>query len=147
MNEVIVFLAMVPGIEAMWASVYFLCSKQEFLLPLAIILNFVSVFIFLKIIDKALLPERIEKFLERRLNKKIIKFEGWFQRYGSIVLIALIALPFSGIGSFTGALIGRVFELNKKKLYLSVLIGIALSLLPAFIIAHGIHNYLGISCI
>ena len=147
MNEILILLSMVPSIEAMWVSVYFLCSKQEFLLPFTIILNFISVLIFLKIIDAALLPEKIEKFLERRLNKKIIIFEKWFQRYGTIVLIVLIAMPFSGVGSFTGALIGRVFELNKKRLYLSVFLGISLSLLPSFIIAHSIHNYLGISCV
>ena len=138
---------MVPGIEAMWTSVYFLCSSQFLLLPFTVIMNFIAVIIFIKIVDMALLPERIEKFLEKRLNKKIIKFERWFQSYGSIVIVAAIALPFSGVGSFTGAIIGRIFGLDKKKLHLAVFLGIVLSVLPAFIIAHSINNYLGITCL
>src|SRR3989344_6541655 len=145
MNEFVLLLSMIPGIEAMWASAYFICSSQFVLVPITVALNFFAVFVFLRLIDRALLPERIERFLQKRLDSKVRTFERWFQGYGMIVLIALVALPFSGIGSFTGALIGRVFGLSERKVFLSEFLGIALSLGPAFLIAHGVHNIFGIS--
>ena len=67
-----ILLAAVPAVEAMWTSVYLICTQKAFLIPLAILINFLAVFVFVKALDRALLPQRIEKFLERRVSKKNI---------------------------------------------------------------------------
>jgi uncharacterized membrane protein len=135
MNEIImVLLSMVPGIEAMWSSAYFFCAGQLFYLPLCILLNFSGVVVFIKIMDREMLPERIEKFLEKRRQKTAKRIESWFGRYGNIALFLLIAFPLTGIGSYTGAFIGRIFELKGAKFYLMILLAISFSLVFGFFI-------------
>lgn len=134
MNEWILLLSMVPAIEAMGASIYFFCSNQLLYIPLCIILNFLGVVIFIKVIDRGMLPQRFGKFLENRREKAAKRIENWFGRYGNIALFFLIALPFTGIGSYSGAFIGRVFELKGAKFYLMILAAISFSLIFGFFI-------------
>jgi len=134
MNEWILLLSMVPAIEAMGASVYFFCSGQLLYLPLCVLLNFLGVTVFIKAMDRGMLPQRVEKFLERRREKAAKRIEGWFGRYGNIALFFLIAMPLTGIGSYSGAFIGRVFELKGAKFYLMILLAISFSLVFGFLI-------------
>jgi len=134
MNEWVVFLSMVPAIEAMWASSYFFFSNQLLYIPLCVLLNFLSVFAFVKILDKGMLPQKIERFLERRKEKAMKRAEKWFQKYGILTLFFLIALPLTGVGSYTGAFIGRVFQLKGMNFYLMILGAISLSVVFGFFI-------------
>lgn len=136
---------MVPGIEARGASIYFLCSNQYVFIPLTIALNFFAILVFVYLLDSARIPGRIERFLENRAKKKAKLLEKWFSKYGNLAVFLLIALPSTGIGSFTGAFIGRVFELSGRKFYLVILLAIILSLIPSVLIAYGI-NIFGIKC-
>ena len=115
LNEyVAVLIAAVPGIEAMWSSVYLICAHAEYLIPLAILINFIAVVAFVFVTEKYGMPSRIESFLERRVNSRIKQFEKWFSVHGYIIIFALIALPLTGVGSYTGAFIGRVLKLKKS---------------------------------
>ena len=145
-NDIIVILlAAVPGIEAMWSSAYLICSNSMNLVPLAIVINFLAVMAFIKIIDNYKLPVKVENFIERRVNSRIKKFEKWFSKYGYVVLLILIGLPLSGVGSYTGAFIGRVLGLKKHIFYLCVFLGISFSVTFAFLIAYGI-DIIGVKC-
>jgi len=134
MNEWVVLLSIVPGIEAMWSSAYFFCSGQLSYIPLAILLNFLGVVAFIKLADTGMVPKRIEAFLEKRREKAMAKAEKWFRRYGNIVLFFLIAMPFTGVGSYTGSFIGRVFELKGARFYLMILAAISFSVIFGFVL-------------
>jgi uncharacterized membrane protein len=134
MNEWIVLLSIVPGIEAMWSSAYFFCSGQPAYILLAILLNFAGVVAFVKLLDKGMVPKRIESFLERRRRKAAERIERWFGKYGNIALFFLIALPLTGIGSYTGAFIGRVFGLRGAGFYLMLLAAISFSVVFGFVL-------------
>jgi uncharacterized membrane protein len=134
MNEWIVLLSIVPGIEAMWSSAYFFCSGQLAYIPLAILLNFAGVVAFIKLLDRGMVPQRIENFLEKRREKAAKRIEGWFGRYGNVALFFLIAMPFTGIGSYTGSFIGRIFELKGARFYLMLLAAISFSVVFGFLI-------------
>ena len=134
MNEWIVLLSIVPGIEAMWSSAYFFCSGQPAYILLAILLNFAGVVAFVQLLDRGMVPKRIESFLERRRKKAMDMAEKWFMRYGNAVLFLLIAMPFTGIGSYTGSFIGRVFELKGARFYLMILAAISFSVIFGFLI-------------
>jgi uncharacterized membrane protein len=137
MNEILVVLmSMVPAVEAMWTSSYFFYSGQFLYIPFCVILNFLAVVVFLKILDKGMLPKRVENFLQKRGNKAMQKAEKWFQMYGNIVLFFLIALPFTGIGSFTGSFIGRVFDLKGSRFYFMLLGAISLSVVFGYVIGN-----------
>ncbi len=141
----ILLLSLVPGLEARASSIYFICSGKYLFIPLAVALNFIAVLVFLKLLDKALVPNRVERFLESRADKIMNKAERWFKKYGNIAIFLLVALPSTGIGSFSGAFIGRVFELKGRSFYFAIILGILFSLLPAILIAYGI-SVLGIKC-
>ncbi len=142
---ILLLLSAVPGIEAMWVSAYLICANSLYLVPVAIMINFIAVIVFMKIIDTYKLPERVERFVVRRTDNKIKRFEKWFSKYGYIVLFLLIALPLTGIGSYTGAFIGRVLGLKKHVFYISIFLGIAVSVVFAFLIVYGI-NIIGVKC-
>ena len=145
MEIIFLLLSMIPGIEARGSSIYFLCSNQYLFIPLTIILNFFAILVFVYLLDSAKVPKRIENFLENRARKKIKLIEKWFGKYGNIAILLLIALPSTGIGSFTGAFIGRVFGLRGKTFYLAILLAVIFSLIPSVLIAYGI-NIFGIEC-
>lgn len=140
-----VLLSAVPGIEAMWTSVYLICSQNSYLIPLAVIINFISVSIFTKLLDASKIPKTVSNYLENKLNKKMKKIENLSNKYGSYAILILIGLPLSGIGSFSGAFIAKVLGINGGKLYIVIFLGIIMSLAPAFLISHGI-SILGIKC-
>ena len=143
--DMFVFLSLIPGIEARGASFLLVCSNQWLLIPLAIVLNFVAIVVFIKILDAAKLPKKMENFLEKKLDKRIKKIESWFQKYGNYALFLLIALPLTGIGAFTGAFIGRVFGLKGTFFYFMIILAIILSIIPALLIAYGISLF-GFTC-
>jgi len=134
MNEFVVLLSMVPAIEAMWTSSYFFYTGQVFYIPLCVLLNFLAVALFIRILDGGMLPKRIERLLERRGKKAMKRAEKFFQKYGNVTLFFLIAMPFTGVGSFTGAFIGRVFGLEGRNFYLMLLGAISLSVFFGFLI-------------
>lgn len=146
MNWLFLLLSMVPGIEARGSSIYFLCSDQLWLVPVTVVLNFIAVMIFVKVLDMGHVPGRIEGFLERRAEKYYKRVDSWFHRYGNLALFLLIALPSTGIGSFTGAFIGKAFDLRGKVFYVFLLLGIACSLVISFAAAYFL-DALYISCV
>ncbi len=139
-------VSLVPGIEARGASIYFFCSNQLMLIPFAVALNFAGVMFFLKLLDAGKVPGRVESLIEKRAGKFAERIERWFERYGNITLFLLIALPSTGIGSYTGAFIGRVFGLEGAKFYTYILLGIISSLALAFTIAFAINHAFLIPC-
>ncbi|MBI5347074.1 MAG: small multi-drug export protein [Candidatus Aenigmarchaeota archaeon] len=139
------FISAVPGLEARAAALYMMCTGNFILIPAAVLINFIAVLIFLRLLDSALVPERVERFLKKRARKAMHKAERWFKKYGNIAIFLLVALPSTGIGSFSGAFIGRIFGLRGYAFYLAIIFGIALSLIPAMLVAYGI-NVLGLGC-
>lgn len=146
MNELIsILIAAVPGVEAMWASAYMLCNNTPLLIPLAIFMNFLGVVVFITLVEHWKMPDRVESFFRKRSKNALLRFEKWFTGYGFFVLFVLIALPFTGIGSYTGAFIGRTLGLRRIKLYAVVLCGIALSVVFAYMISYGV-DLIGFHC-
>jgi uncharacterized membrane protein len=136
MNEIFLLLSAVPGIEARGSSIYFIYSGEWFLIPLAIFINFIAVAVFIKLLEMGKVPGRIDVYMERKLKKLHRRVDNWFEKYGNVAIFLLIALPSTGIGSFTGAFIGRAFGLKGKVFYASILLGIACSLVISFPVAY-----------
>jgi len=128
MNIASVIVAAVPGIEARGASAYMICSGNAALIPLAVFMNFIGVITFITLLESGRFPERIERFAKNKADRFMKKAESWFSRYGGAALLLLIALPSTGIGSYTGAFIGRILGLQGRIFYVVILLAIALSL-------------------
>ena len=145
MDLLFLLLSMVPAIEARGSSIYFLCAGQPLMVPITVILNFIAVVVFIKLLEWGKVPNVLESFLERRSGRVFDRVERWFERHGNLAIFLLIAVPSTGIGSFTGAFIGRTLGLRNRVFYISVFFGIALSLAISFPIAY-LLNTLYITC-
>jgi uncharacterized membrane protein len=138
-------LSMVPAIEARGSTIFLVCSNQWMLIPIAVALNFFATLIFVYIVNKSSLPNRLNNFFKKRAEKRKEKADRLFAKYGNVAVFLLVGVPSTGIGSFTGALIGRMMGLKGKVFYLSILGGIIISLIPALLLGWGI-GMLGITC-
>ncbi len=145
MNWLWILFSIVPGIEARGAGLYLACSKNYLFIPFAVFLNFLSVMIFIRLLDSEKIPEKVEKFLEKKAGKHMKRAEKWFSKHGNLAIFFLIALPFTGIGSYTGAFIGRVFGLETRVFYGYVFLGILFSVLIGVIAGYWI-GFTGIVC-
>ncbi len=145
MNWFGVLLSMVPGIEARGAGLYLACLGHHALIPFAILLNFISAAAFVMLLDSGRVPERVETLLERRSKKLAKRIESFFSRYGNVAIFLLIALPSTGVGSYTGAFIGRVFGLRNRLLYLSLFAGICVSVVAGILVAYAFGS-IGFLC-
>lgn len=130
-------LSIIPGIEARGTSLYLLCSQNLSLIPFAVVLNFIGVFVFLKLLEKLLIPTRIENFLKRKTHGKIKKAEKLFEKYGDFAIFLLISIPSTGIGAYSGAFLGKVLGLKGWVFYLAIFLGILFSLLPLILVNLG----------
>jgi len=141
----ILLLSMVPAIEARVPTIYFVCSGQWLLIPLAVLLNFFGTVVFVSVIDRTSISARVNRFMEKKTGSKRQKIKKWFDKYGNAAMFMVIGLPSTGVGSYSGAFLGRVLGLKGRIFYASILLGIIVSLIPAVLIGLGI-NVLGVTC-
>lgn len=65
-------------------------------------------------------------FLDRltnNLKQKHPKLDAYLEKYGWVGLVALISIPFTGIGCWFGALAVRFLHLDRKKACIAILLG------------------------
>jgi len=141
----VLLLSFVPALEARVPTIYFVCSNQLLLIPVAVLLNFLGVVAFISIIDRTPLSEKVNNFMTKKTGSKRHKIKSWFDKYGNAAMFLMIGLPSTGVGSYTGAFLGRALGLKGVVFYLSVLAGILISIIPAILIGVGI-SVLGVVC-
>ena len=66
------------------------------------------------------------------------KFRTYIQRYGCLALLVMIAIPFTGMGCWIGAMLARIMRLNKLKAAVCIFIGNAIAVLVMSGAVHGI---------
>ena len=71
--------------------------------------------------------------VRREVEKHIEKWEYW-------VLLAFVDIPFPGTGAYTGTLIAWFFEMNRKKSFLTIALGVAIAGLIVTLTTLGIIN-------
>ncbi|MBS3056770.1 MAG: hypothetical protein J4473_05040 [Candidatus Aenigmarchaeota archaeon] len=144
-NVVFLLSSMVPAFEARGASLFFICTKQIEFVVISIILNFIGVIIFLKIMDATMLPEKLNSYIQSKNSKIMKRIEPWFEKHGNFALFLLLALPGTGIGSYTAGFIGKFFRTNTTLFYVLLFSAIIISVLPSFFVIYGVH-ILGLGC-
>lgn len=92
---------------------------------------------------------KILEFLSKSKYKKIRKIANWIykkadknksqiEKYGYMGLTLFIGIPIPGTGAWTGCLIAALLNLERKKAFLSAVLGILLSSLIMMIVSYGI---------
>ncbi|MFC2007600.1 COG2426 family protein [Chloroflexota bacterium] len=99
-------------------------------LCLAIIGNMLPVpflFLFLKSLAKIIRRTDTGKKLVNMLLKRTRRHSAIVEKYESIGLIALVAIPVPGTGAWTGAMIAFLLGLRIRRAFLSIAIGVLIS--------------------
>lgn len=108
---------------------------------ISIIGNILPVPFILLLITKVLDWMRNHKHFQKIANwldSKVEKHKGQIEKYGYLGIILFVGIPIPGTGAWTGSLIASVLEMDKKKTFLAVLVGIFLASLIMMFLSFGI---------
>lgn len=103
-------------------------------LPVPFILLFIK-----KILDwmgksKVKFFKKIVKVLEGKVEKNKNKIE----KYGYLGLILFVGIPLPGTGAWTGCLLAALLDMNRKKSFICILLGIIMASIIMMILSYGI---------
>lgn len=77
------------------------------------------------------------KFVDK-MEEKVDKKKGQIEKYGYWGLFLFVAIPLPGTGAWTGALIAAVLEMDKKKSFVAIALGVAVAGLIMMILSYGL---------
>lgn len=104
------------------------------ILPIPFILFFiVKIFEFMK--KKKIMVNFIEKIEKRAMSRSESVKNRQF-----IGLMLFVAIPLPGTGAWTGALIAALYQMDRKKSFLAIVIGVVIA---AFIMTLGTYGIIG----
>ena len=86
-----------------------------------------------------LYTDRLKRFGQEQKKKGIPEtFRKYIEQYGSLALLVLIAIPFTGMGCWLGAMLARIMKLNKHRAAICIFIGNAIAVAILTGALHGI---------
>ena len=101
-------------------------------LPVPFILLF-----FNKIFELLKKKKKLVKFTNF-VDKKVEKNKKSIEKYGYFGLTLFVGVPLPGTGAWTGCLIASVLEMDRKKAFLAVFLGIIMASVIMMLISFGI---------
>lgn len=113
-----------------WES--YLVSVVGNMLPVPLILLFVT-----KVFDFMKKHKILTKFVKKLEDKAVAKSDN-VRKYQFWGLVLFVAIPLPGTGAWTGSLIAALFQLPKKKAFLSALIGVLIAGLIVTVLTYGL---------
>ena len=72
------------------------------------------------------------------LDKKVEKHKASIEKYGFWGLVLFVGIPLPGTGAWTGSLIASVLEMDRKKSFLAVIIGVFMASIIMMAISFGL---------
>ena len=72
------------------------------------------------------------------LRKKVDKHKGQIEKYGYFGLTLFVGVPLPGTGAWTGCLIASLLKMNRKKAFISTMLGVIMASIIMMIISYGI---------
>jgi len=76
--------------------------------------------------------------LSKWLDKKARKHKDSIEKYGYLGLILFVGVPLPGTGAWTGCLAASVLNMDKKKSFISIMIGIIMASIIMMLISYGL---------
>ena len=143
-KEVIVFIiSMLPILELrgglLAASILNLDFIPGFIISiLGNILPIPIVLLFLDKILRWLEKYKVTKNFVKKLENKILSKKKQIEKYGYIGLILFVGIPLPGTGAWTGSALAVLLNMNKKKSFLYIMLGIILASIIMSILSYGI---------
>ena len=72
------------------------------------------------------------------MEAKVEKKKGQIEKYGYWGLFLFVAIPLPGTGAWTGALIAAMLDMDKKKSFLAIALGVAGAGIIMMILSYGL---------
>lgn len=72
------------------------------------------------------------------LDAKVEKHKGQIEKFGYLGVVLFVGIPLPGTGAWTGSLIASVLDLDRKKTFGAVLIGILMASIIMMLVSFGI---------
>lgn len=72
------------------------------------------------------------------LDEKVEKHKGQIEKYGYLGVVLFVGIPLPGTGAWTGSLIASVLNMDKKKTFIAVLVGIVMASVIMMLLSFGI---------
>lgn len=110
----------------------FIITLVGTILPVPFILWFIK-----KIIDWMGTTKKLKKIADW-LNSKAEKNKPKIDKYGFWGLVLFVGIPLPGTGAWTGSLVAGLFEMDRKKSFLAVVIGSFLASAIMMIVSFGL---------
>ena len=108
---------------------------------ICIVGNILPVPFILLLINKILEWMRNSKHCKKIANwldKKVEKHKGQIEKYGYLGIILFVGIPLPGTGAWTGSLIASVLEMDKKRTFFAVCLGVIMASIIMMILSFGI---------
>ena len=143
-KEVIVFIiSMLPMLESrgglLAAAILDLDFVPGFIISiLGNILPIPIVLLFLDKIFRWLEKYKATKNFVKKLENKILSKKKQIEKYGYIGLILFVGIPIPGTGAWTGSALAVLLNMNKKKSFVYIILGIILASIIMSILSYGI---------
>lgn len=102
------------------------------LLPIPFILWFIN-----KILSWMRNSKHFKKFASW-LDKKVDKHKSSIEKYGFLGLVLFVGIPLPGTGAWTGSLIASVLEMDRKKSFIAILIGVFMASIIMMLVSFGL---------
>jgi len=143
-KEIIVFLiSLLPILELrgglIAASLLKLDPVRSYII--SIIGNLLPIPFILWLIKKIINWMRNSKHFEKIalwLDKKVEKNKSSIEKYGFWGLVLFVGIPLPGTGAWTGALIASLLDMDRKKAFLAILIGVFIASIIMMLVSFGI---------
>lgn len=108
------------------------------LLPIPFILLFIEkIFSFME--KHHILEKMVHSLKERALHKSASLKNAEF-----LGLLIFVAIPLPGTGAWTGALVAEVLQMDRKKAFVAISLGVIGALLIMLTVSYGLLNQLGL---
>ena len=145
-KQLIVFIiSMLPILELrgglIAASLLKLPPLESYII--AIVGNVIPVPFILLLINKILRAMEKSRFklfnkIHSFLHKKIMKNKDSIEKYGFWGLVIFVGIPLPGTGAWTGAIIAAFLDMDRKKAFLGILLGMLMASIIMMIISFGL---------
>ena len=145
-KQLIVFIiSMLPILELrgglIAASLLKLPPLESYII--AIVGNVIPVPFILLLINRILRAMEKSRFklfnkIHSFLHKKIMKNKDSIEKYGFWGLVIFVGIPLPGTGAWTGAIIAAFLDMDRKKAFLSILLGMLMASIIMMIISFGL---------
>ena len=145
-KELIVFIiSMLPILELrgglIAASLLKLPPLESYII--AIVGNVIPVPFILLLINRILRAMEKSRFklfngIHSFLHKKIMKNKDSIEKYGFWGLVIFVGIPLPGTGAWTGAIIAAFLEMDRKKAFIGILLGMLMASIIMMIISFGL---------